>query len=104
MAKNKRSIWDIPQDEVVQAAKQMQQESIHHIPEREEEPIAITEPIIESEPVMVLETPKTEKPEKLQIIYVDTSHHTQAKINAAMRGMKLGKYIEYLIDKDKDSL
>ncbi len=92
MAKNKRSIWDIPQDEVVQAAKQLQQESIHHIPERE------------LEPVVALETPKTEKPEKLQIIYVDTSHHTQAKINAAMRGMKLGKYIEYLINKDKDNL
>ena len=78
--------------------------AIHHIPEREEEPIAVAEPTVESEPLAALETPKTEKPEKLQIIYVDTSHHTQAKINAAMRGMKLGKYIEYLINQDKNNL
>jgi hypothetical protein len=104
MAKNKRSIWDIPQDEVVQAAKQVQQESIHHIPEREEEQVAVVEPNIAAEPLAALETPKIEKPEKLQIIYVDTAHHTQAKINAAMRGMKLGKYVEYLINEDKNNL
>ncbi|MBL7815601.1 MAG: hypothetical protein JNL70_11335 [Saprospiraceae bacterium] len=97
MAKSKKSIWDVPQDEVEQAAKQVQQEASHHIPVPKKEIHTIV-----VGPETIVEPPKSEKVEKLQIIYVDTPHHTQAKINAAMRGMKLGKYIEFLIDQDKN--
>ena len=43
----------------------------------------------------------TPEAEKLKIVYVHTSHHAQAKSTAALRGMKLRDYIEYLIEQDK---
>lgn len=39
--------------------------------------------------------------EKLKIVYVHSAHHAQAKSTAALRGMKLMDYIEYLIEQDK---
>ena len=83
MAKNRKSIWDVSQDEIRQDAQNEQQKAIGGIPEKQEE---------------ATEAPKAEK---LKIIYVDTKHHTQAKTAAAMRGMKLMDYIEYLIEQDK---
>ena len=83
MAKRK-SIWDVSQDEIKQDAQKEQQKAMGGIPEKQEEE-EITAP----------------KAEKLKIIYVDTKHHTQAKSTAALRGMKLMDYIEYLIEQDK---
>ena len=87
MAKNRKSIWDVPQDEIIQHAQNEQQKAIGGIPEKVQE-----------------ETPIAPKTEKLKIIYVDAKHHTQAKMTAAMRGMKLMDYIEYLIEQDKKTL
>ena len=38
----------------------------------------------------------------LKSIYVDQAHHTKAKIRATQQGMKLGEYIEHLIDQDNN--
>jgi hypothetical protein len=85
MAKNRKnvSIFDLPQEEVKQVAKQVQDEAMVTIPTKKQ--------------AMVTEATKTDK---LKIIYVDVSYHSQAKATAAMRGMKLGEYIEHLISQD----
>lgn len=83
MAKSRKSIWDVSQDEIKQDAHKEQQKAMGGIPEKQEE--ETTAP----------------KAEKLKIVYVDTKHHTQAKATAASRGMKLMDYIEYLIEQDK---
>lgn len=44
-------------------------------------------------------TGKEKKKEgKLMHLYVDEEHHRQAKIKAVQMGMKLGQYIEWLIE------
>jgi hypothetical protein len=85
MAKNRKnvSIFDLPQEEVKQVAKQVQDEAMVTIPTKKQ--------------TMVPEATKTDK---LKIIYVDVTYHSQAKATAAMRGMKLGEYIEHLISQD----
>jgi beta-lactam-binding protein with PASTA domain len=89
MAKNRKnvSVFDLPQNEVQQAAKQVQQETMVTMPSTRQEIIAET-------------PPADNKVDKLKIIYVDISYHSQAKATAALRGMKLGEYIEHLIEKD----
>jgi hypothetical protein len=86
MAKNRKnvSVFDLPQSEVQQAAKQVQEEAMITIPPKKQE-------------VVIVEIPKVDK---LKIIYVDISCHTQAKATAALRGMKLGEYVEHLIEQD----
>jgi hypothetical protein len=86
MAKNRKnvSVFDLPQSEVQQAAKQVQEEAMITIPPKKQE-------------VVIVEIPKVDK---LKIIYVDISFHTQAKATAALRGMKLGEYVEHLIEQD----
>ena len=44
---------------------------------------------------------KTEKVEKMHL-YVDKEHHRKAKFAALKMGMKLGEYIEYLIEQHAD--
>lgn len=85
MAKNRKnvSVFDLPQDEIQQAAKQVQHEATLTIPTKQKE--------------IVTEVPT---PDKLKIIYVDVRFHTRAKATAALRGMKLGEYIEHLIEQD----
>ncbi len=85
MAKNRKnmSVFDLPQNEVQQAAKQVQEDAMITIPSKRQE--------------VITEMPKVDK---LKIIYVDISFHTQAKATAALRGMKLGEYVEHLIEKD----
>jgi hypothetical protein len=85
MAKNRKnvSVFDLPQNEIQQAAQQVQKDALITMPMKKQEP--------------VIEAPKTDK---LKIIYVDISYHTQAKATAALRGMKLGEYIEHLIEQD----
>ena len=91
MAKNRKnvSVFDLPQAEIQQAAKQVQEESIVTIPEKKQAIIADEPP------------PEPSKPDKLKIIYVGTTYHAQAKATAAFRGMKLGEYVEYLIEQDR---
>ncbi|MCG8328580.1 MAG: hypothetical protein MI974_12885 [Chitinophagales bacterium] len=43
----------------------------------------------------------SDKPLKLAHIYVEPSHHKQAKINASIREMTLRDYIGWLITQDK---
>ena len=88
MAKNRKnvSVFDLPQAEIQQAAKQVQDESMLTIPAKKQE--------------IVAEPPKNDK---LKIVYVDAEHHTQAKATAALRGMKLGEYMEYLIEQGNKS-
>ena len=92
MAKNRKnvSVFDLPQAEIQQAAKLVQDEAIFTIPVQKQEVIVAPEPT--HEPL---------KNDKLKIIYVDTNHHAQAKATAAFRGMKLGEYVEYLIEQDR---
>ena len=92
MAKNRKnvSVFDLPQDEIQQAAKQVQEDSIATIPKS-----MVTAPIQQAE--IVAESAQVEK---LKIIYVDLPYHTKAKATAASRGMKLGEYIEHLIEQD----
>jgi 16S rRNA G966 N2-methylase RsmD len=93
MAKNRKnvSVFDLPQVEIQQAAKQVQEESIATIPKS-----ITTAP---SQQAAVIS--ESAKAEKLKIIYVDLPYHTKAKATAASRGMKLGEYIEHLIEQDK---
>jgi hypothetical protein len=93
MAKNRKnvSVFDLPQVEIQQAAKQMQEESIATIPKS----IAT---VPSQQGTIISESAKVEK---LKIIYVDLPYHTKAKATAASRGMKLGEYIEHLIEQDK---
>ncbi|MEO1262058.1 MAG: hypothetical protein AAFZ15_24855 [Bacteroidota bacterium] len=89
MAKKRKSIFEAStsQTEINQAAKNVQKKTIDDIPVKKDKL-----------------PPKKEKNEKLMHLYVDTMHHRQAKIGATMRGMKLGEYIEWLIDQDKERL
>ncbi|MBI1227777.1 MAG: hypothetical protein GC192_21260 [Bacteroidetes bacterium] len=88
MAKKRNSIFDVAtsQTEISDAAKKVQKAAIDEIPVKEEVPT------------------KTEKDEKPRILYVNGIHHRQAKIGSSLRGMKLGEYIEWLIDQDKGKL
>ncbi len=92
MAKNRKnvSVFDLPQAEIQQAAKQVQEDAILTIPSPKQETFMTPEP-----------TPESLKNDKLKIIYVDTTHHAQAKATAAFRGLKLGEYVEYLIEQDR---
>jgi hypothetical protein len=92
MAKNRKnvSVFDLPQDEIQQAAKQVQEESIATIPKS-------TASTPTQQANIISEIPKNDK---LKIIYVDLPYHTKAKATAASRGMKLGEYIEHLIEQD----
>jgi hypothetical protein len=92
MAKNRKnvSVFDLPQDEIQQAAKQVQEESIATIPK------SITTVPTQQAAIITVSA----KVEKLKIIYVDLPCHTKAKATAASRGMKLGEYIEHLIEQD----
>jgi predicted HicB family RNase H-like nuclease len=85
MAKSKKIMGDISQDDIKKNAHKEQQKAMGNISERQ------------------LEETETPKMEKLKIVYVDTKHHSQAKAAAALRGMKLMNYIEYLIAQDKKS-
>ena len=87
MAKKRKSIFDTPtsSDEINQVAKDVQAKTIEDIP-------------VKNEPS------KPKGNEKPKILYVDGEHHKQAKLNATNRNMKLGEYIEWLIDQDKKSL
>lgn len=91
MAKKRKSIFDTPasQEEVKNVAKKLQEKTIDEIPAKKK----------------VVPKPKsTKKKPNVNILYVDDAHHKQAKIGAVMREMKLGEYIEWLIDQDKNEL
>lgn len=87
MAKQRKSIFEVSasQAEISEAAKKVQKEAIEEIPAKKGEPTG--------QPMGA--------EEKLMHLYVDTAHHRQAKIGSTLRGMKLGEYIEWLIDQDK---
>lgn len=79
MAKKRKSVFstDTPKEEVAREAKAIEKKALQG---------------------------QEEKPQGragLKNLYVDHDHHIAAKIRAAQRGMKLGEYIEWLIDQDK---
>ena len=103
MAKRQRSIFesDTPFEEIQTVAKQVQQDTLEQIPPKEKEKKTVARKTKKTQPKKIKsvakEKPKNEKP---MYLYVDVEHHRKAKINAAVKGMKLGEYIEWLIDQD----
>ena len=91
MAKKRKSIFDTTtsDNEIKDVALSVQKEALQ--PAKE---------VVAPSPKKKRET----KERKLMHLYVDNEHHRQAKINATIRGMKLGEYMEWLIDKDRESL
>ena len=87
MAKQRKSIFEVSasQAEISEAAKKAQKEAIDEIPGKKDE----------------RPTQPGGAEEKLMHLYVNIPHHRQAKIGSTLRGMKLGEYIEWLIDQDK---
>lgn len=83
MAKNRKSIFETMKSdkEIRDVAKNVQESTLESIPENKS-------------------TKNDEKPEKPMHLYVSKSFHRQAKVNASLRGMKLGAYIEWLINND----
>ncbi|MGK0388900.1 MAG: hypothetical protein ACI94Y_001633 [Maribacter sp.] len=112
MAKRKKpvSIFNLPKEEVMKASSEIiintQKEPTG--PSREEKPKLEPKPKpAEKKPPMARKKPiKTKKKVTLdpsgrrKFLYVDEVHHQQAKINAAMKGMKLQDYIAWLIEGD----
>ena len=89
MAKSRKSIFDstTSSEQIKKVAQKVQEKTIKDIPVKESTPPT---------------PPKSD--ERPKMLYVDSAHHRQAKINATTRNMKLGEYVEWLIDKDKDAL
>lgn len=76
MAKSRKSVFNTgkPQAEVKREAKQIEKK------------------------VLGSPTPPQADKGKRKFLYVNAAHHSIAKQNAAKMGMKLGEYIEFLID------
>ncbi len=93
MAKKRKSIFETAtsNEEIKDAALSVQKETLKTGDEKKRS-------------VTPKEKKKTEKEGKLMHLYVDSEHHRQAKINATIRGMKLGEYIQWLIIQDKDNI
>lgn len=90
MGKNRKSVFDsmTTSMDIESAAKKVQKESVDNIPNR-----SVKEPMVDSA-----------NGGKLMHLYVNRSHHKQAKVNASMRDLKLGEYIEWLIGEDVKNL
>lgn len=99
MAKKRKSIFDTTtsNEEIKDAALNVQKETLKG------STIKKYRVDLEEEPRPV-KPKKEEKSGKLMHLYVDSEHHKQAKVNATLRGMKLGAYIEWLIEQDKKNL
>lgn len=118
MAKRKKpvSIFNLPKEEVMKASSEI-------INNTQKEPVVPPQPEVPKEqpktktkpkpkPVAKKPTPARKKASrtkkkttlepsgKRKFLYVDEVHHQQAKINAAMKGMKLQDYIAWLIEGD----
>jgi hypothetical protein len=112
MAKRKKpvSIFNLPKEEVMKASSEIitntQKEPAQ--PPREEAPKEQPKPksVVKKPPVARKKPNKAKKKVILdpsgrrKFLYVDEVHHQQAKINAAMKGMKLQDYIAWLIEGD----
>ena len=112
MAKKRASIFEsgTSEKEIKSAAKKIQEKSIDKIPDKKS--VEAAEPVRTSEKrTTVSKTEEASKPisekkvkkKDTMNLYVGKSHHQTAKFNAFKRGMKLGEYIEWLIDSDKDA-
>ena len=104
MAKKRKSIFDTTtsNEEIKDAALNVQKETLKSSPIKKYK-VDLEEE--ETHPVHVsIQAKKEEKSGKLMHLYVDGEHHKQAKVNATLRGMKLGAYIEWLIEQDKKSI
>lgn len=84
MAKSRKSIFETMKSdkEIQDIAKDVQKSSMDDIPAKRE-----IKPISKSD-------------EKPMHLYVSKDFHRQAKVNASLRDMKLGAYIEWLIEQD----
>ncbi len=91
MAKKRKSIFETAtsNEEIKDAALSVQKETLKTGDDK-------------NRSVATKEKQKTEKEGKLMHLYVDSEHHKQAKINATVRGMKLGEYIQWLVNQDNN--
>lgn len=91
MAKKRKSIFDTPTSatEIQSVAQKVQSESIDEIPKKNDTSSPPEKPEIKEKPMH---------------LYVDKYHHQQSKINAGLRNMKLGEYIQWLIAQDMKQL
>jgi len=98
MAKKRKSIFDTDtsNDEIKDAALNVQKETLPSPDKKEVRAKKKNEATPSS-------LPKEGKSGKLMHLYVDGNHHKQAKVNATLKGMKLGEYIEWLIEQDKSN-
>lgn len=112
MAKRKKpiSIFNLPKEEVMKASSDIISNTQKEPAEAPRANEAKKEP--KPKPARKKPTPKPKKPSRVKTIrdleptgkrkflYVDEVHHQSAKINAAMKGMKLQDYIAWLIIND----
>lgn len=112
MAKRKKpiSIFNLPKEEVMKASSDIINNTQKEPTEAPRAKQIEKEPTPSPQPKKPVETPK--KPQrkrkaakttptgKRKFLYVDEVHHQSAKINAAMKGMKLQDYIAWLIIND----
>lgn len=112
MAKRKKpiSIFNLPKEEVMKASSDIissTQKEPSEAPKPKETKKEPTPSKSQKKPVEApKKAPKRRKTAKLEptgkrkFLYVDEVHHQSAKINAAMKGMKLQDYIAWLIIND----
>lgn len=112
MAKRKKpiSIFNLPKEEVMRASSDIINNTQKEPAEAPRAKAAEKEPTPSPQQKKPVEAPKKpakrKKPTKLEptgkrkFLYVDEVHHQSAKINAAMKGMKLQDYIAWLIIND----
>lgn len=84
MAKSRKSIFETMKSdkEIQDIAKDVQKSTLDDIPAKH------------------LSKPIRQDGEKPMHLYVGKDFHRQAKVNASLRDMKLGAYIEWLIEQD----
>jgi|GEM_PF-5850412 hypothetical protein len=86
MAKGRKSIFETMKSdrEIQDVARDVQKSSLDDIPIKRKS------------------TPISKDRDKSMHLYVGKDFHRQAKVNASLRDMKLGAYIEWLIEQDKN--
>ena len=112
MAKRKKpvSIFNLPKEEVMKASSEIITNTRKEAtpPPRAEKPKPTPKPkpvakkptAARKKPIKAKKKATLEPSGKRKFLYVDEVHHQQAKINAAMKGMKLQDYIAWLIEGD----
>ncbi len=113
MAKRKKpvSIFNLPKEEVMKASSEIitntnkensvSETSIEKKEQLKPKATKTKKKTTQSKVKTLKALEKDQSNLKRKFLYVDEIHHQKAKVNAAIRGMKLQDYIAWLIENDK---